>query len=94
MKHIEKVVEIINLIKENKIEEGKRLVQAHQELFNDIALNGGDGIISIEKLDMMLEVAHKQLLNKIEYLEALADSVADYGDIEHALLCLSTAYQI
>ena len=54
----------------------------------------GTGIISIEKLDMMLEVAHKQLLNKIEYLEALADSVADYGDIEHALLCLSTAYQI
>lgn len=93
MKHIEKVVEIINLIKENKIEEGKRLVQAHQELFTDISMNG-TGIISIEKLDMMLEVAHKQLLNKIEYLEALADSVADYGDIEHALLCLSTAYQI
>ena len=93
MKHIEKVIEIINLIKENKIEEGKRLVQAHQELFTDISMNG-TGIISIEKLDMMLEVAHKQLLNKIEYLEALADSVADYGDIEHALLCLSTAYQI
>lgn len=93
MKHIEKVVEIINLIKENKIEEGKRLVQAHQELFTDISMNG-TGIISIEKLDMMLEVAHKQLLNKIEYLEALSDSVADYGDIEHALLCLSTAYQI
>lgn len=93
MKHIEKVVEIINLIKENKIEEGKRLVQAHQELFTDVSMNGA-GIISIEKLDMMLEVAHKQLLNKIEYLEALADSVADYGDIEHALLCLSTAYQI
>ena len=93
MKHIEKVVEIINLIKENKIEEGKRLVQAHQELFTDISMNG-TGIISIEKLDMMLEVAHKQLLNKIEYLEALADSVADYGDIEHALLCRSTAYQI
>ena len=85
---------VIKLIKENKIEEGKRLVKAHQELFNDIALNGGDGIISIEKLDMMLEVAHKQLLNKIEYLEALADSVADSGDIQHALLCLSTAYQI
>ena len=68
MKHIEKVVEIINLIKENKIEEGKRLVQAHQELFTDISMNG-TGIISIEKLDMMLEVAHKQLLNKIEYLE-------------------------
>ena len=91
---VEKIVEIITLIKENKIEEGKRLVKAHQELFNDIALNGGDGIISIEKLDVMLEVAHKQLLNKIEYLEALADSVADYGDIEHAWLCLSTAYQI
>ena len=94
MKNIEKVVEIINLIKENKIEEGKRLVKAHQELFNDIALNGGDGIISIEKLDVILEVAHKQLLNKIEYLEALADSVSDSGDIQHALLCLSTAYQI
>lgn len=93
MKHIEKVVEIINLIKENKIEEGKRLVQAHQELFTDISMNGV-GIIPVEKLDMMLEIAHKQLLNKIEYLEALADSVADYGDIEHALLCLSTAYQI
>ena len=90
---VEKIIEIINLIKENKIEEGKRLVQAHQELFTDISMNG-TGIISIEKLDMMLEVAHKQLLNKIEYLEALADSVADYGDIEHALLCLSTAYQI
>lgn len=93
MKHVEKVVEIINLIKENKIEEGKRLVKAHQELFNDISMNG-DGIISIEKLDVMLEVAHKQLLNKIEYLEALAESVSDSGDIEHALLCLSTAYQI
>lgn len=93
MKNIQKVIEIINLIKENKIEEGKRLVKAHQELFNDVSMNG-TGIISIEKLDMMLEVAHKQLLNKIEYLEALADSVADYGDIEHALLCLSTAYQI
>lgn len=93
MKHIEKIVEIINLIKENKIEEGKRLIQAHQELFTDISMNGS-GIISIEKLDMMLEVAHKQLLNKIEYLEALAESVADSGNIEHALLCLSTAYQI
>ena len=91
---VKKVIEISNLMKENKIEEGKRLVKAHQELFNDIALNGGDGIISIEKLDVMLEVAHKQLLNTIEYLEALADSVSDSGDIQHALLCLSTAYQI
>lgn len=94
MKHIEKVVEIINILKENKIEEGKRLVQAHQELFTDISSMGGTGIISIEKLDMMLEVTHKQLLNKIEYLEALAESVADSENIEHALLCLSTAYQI
>lgn len=94
MTHIEKVIEIINLIKDNKIEEGKRLVKAHNELFADISANNGVGIIAIEKLDMMLEVAHKQLLNKIEYLEALAESVADAGNIEHALLCLSTAYQI
>lgn len=94
MTYIEKVVEIINLIRDNKIQEGQRLVKAHNELFTDISANNGTGIISIEKLDAMLEVAHKQLLNKIEYLEALSESVADSGNIEHALLCLSTAYQI
>ena len=34
MKHVEKVVEIINLIKENKIEEGKRLAKAFIRLPN------------------------------------------------------------
>ena len=93
---VEKVLGILQEIRNDKYREGQILLKQHDELFHDICsmeFAGQRGIMSIEKLDNIMMSSHKAILNKLDYIDNIMESVKDANDIVYSIICLSSVLQ-
>lgn len=93
---VAKVLDILEDIRNDKYKEGQILLKQHDELFHDICsmeFAGQRGIMSVEKLDDILMSSHKAILNKLDYIDNIMESVKDANDVVYSIICLSAVLQ-
>ena len=93
---LQKIISILKEIRKHKLEEGNNLLKQHNELFHDIAdlnISGKEGIMPIEKLDIILQNSHKVILRKLEYIDSIIESIEDCKDLSYAIICLGSVLQ-
>ena len=93
---VEKVLGILQEIRNDKYKEGQILLKQHDELFHDICsmeFAGQRGIMSVEKLDDILMSSHKAILTKLDYIDNIMESIKDTNDVVYSIICLSAVLQ-